>query len=60
MSVLGFTGDVNMQQLTQVYRRLYKVPTAISTDQLLNYFVALALSRPDLNDFEQKSRDFIE
>lgn len=60
MSVLGFTGDVNMHQLTQVFRRLYKDPAQIDTMQLLDYFVCLAISNPDLGDFESKSAQFIE
>jgi hypothetical protein len=43
-----------------VFRRLHKDPSAIETKQLLNFFISLAIGRPDLNEFEPKSRAFIE
>jgi hypothetical protein len=55
MSLLGYTGDVSMQMVTQLLRRLYKDPESIDRKQLLDFLVCFALSNPDLESFEKKN-----
>ena len=43
-----------------MFRRLYKTPDETEISQLLDFFVCMAISNPDLDDFEDKSRQFIE
>ena len=49
-----------MEQITQVLRRIYKEPKQIDIDQLLNFLVTLAVSNSRYNDFDLKSKDFVE
>lgn len=60
MSLLGYTGDVSMQTITQLLRQLYKSPAAMDRDLLLNYLVCFALHNPDLEYFEKKNAKFVE
>ena len=60
MSLLGYTGDVSMQMVAQLLRRLYKEPEAIDRNQLLDFLVCFALSNPDLSSFENKNSIFVE
>ncbi len=41
-------------------RRIYKEPQKIETDDLLNYLVALAVSNARFQDFDVKSKDFVD
>ena len=56
----GYTKDVNMVQVTQVYRRIYKMPRECKIDDLLNFLVVLALSNTYYGDFDDKSKAFIQ
>ena len=60
ISYVGFTDKINMEQITQVLRRIYKEPKQIDIDQLLNFLVTLAVSNSRYNDFDLKSKDFVE
>jgi hypothetical protein len=60
MSLLGYTGDVSMQMVAQLLRRLYKDPESIDRKQLLDFLVCFALSNPDLESFEKKNSEFVE
>lgn len=59
MAVLGYKGEVNMHQLTQVFRRIYKEPNGIDIGLLLNFFVCQALNNTDFEDFDSKSKLFV-
>ena len=60
ISFVGFTEDINMGLLTQAFRRIYKEPANVETETLLNFLVTMALSLARFNDFDVKSREFIE
>lgn len=57
---LGYTKNVNMEQLTQVYRRIYKTPQECDINNLLNLLVTLAISNTYYGDFDEKSKIFVE
>ena len=60
ISYVGFTDGINMEQVSQVLRRIYKEPEEVETDQLLPFLVTLAVSNARYNDFDLKSRNFID
>ena len=41
-------------------RRIYKDPSNIDSSELLDYFVTLAVSNTRYQDFDLKSKDFVE
>jgi hypothetical protein len=60
---LGFTqiNNVDMQRITQLFRRLYKTPEQVpEIKQLLDYMIVLALSNAYYKDFDEKSVEFVE
>lgn len=56
----GYTKNVNMEQVTQVFRRIYKHPKECDINNLLNYLVTLAVSNTYYGDFDEKSKIFVE
>ena len=44
ISYVGYTEGINMEQITQVMRRIYKDPRKLEVDDVLNFLVALAVS----------------
>lgn len=60
VAYVGFTGSINMEQITQVLRRIYKNPAHLDSDELLNYLVTLAISNARYQDFDLKSKEFVE
>ena len=56
----GYTNDVNVEQLTQVFRRIYRTPSECDIEELLNYLVVLAISKSYYQDFDEKSKVFID
>ena len=60
IAYVGFTDQINMEQVTQVLRRIYKEPANVDTDQLLNFLVTLAVSNSRFSDFDIKSKEFVE
>ena len=60
VAYVGFTGSINMEQITQVLRRIYKNPVHLDSDELLNYLVTLAISNARYQDFDLKSKEFVE
>ena len=50
----------NIEKLTQVFRRLYKEPEQVDPMILLDYLVVLAVSGKYYQDFDEKSKQFIE
>ena len=56
----GYTTNVNIEQITQVFRRIHKSPQDCTMDELLNYLVVLAISNTYYGDFDEKSRIFID
>jgi len=43
-----------------VLRRIYKSPEQLDQDQLLNFLVTLAVSNSRYQDFDMKSKEFVE
>jgi len=56
----GYTNDVNVEQLTQVFRRIHRSPAECDMEELLNFLVVLAISKSYYQDFDEKSRIFID
>ena len=56
----GYTNDVNIEQLTQVFRRIYRTPSECDIEELLNFLVVLAISKSYYQDFDEKSKVFID
>ena len=56
----GYTNDVNVEQLTQVFRRIYRTPSECDIEELLNFLVVLAISKSYYQDFDEKSKVFID
>lgn len=56
----GYIGNSKVEEITQVYRRIYKSPTECKIDELLNYFVFLANSQTYYGSLDPKSILFIE
>ena len=56
----GYTNGVNIEQLTQVFRRIYRTPAECDLDELLNFLVVLAISKSYYQDFDEKSKIFID
>jgi len=56
----GFTENINIKQMVQVYRRVHKTPADVPTDELLNFLVTLAISNTYYKDFDDKSAKFVE
>ena len=57
---LGYTTGIDMGQVTQVFRRIYKHPSAAGMPQLLDFLTTLTLSNAYFKDFDAKSRLFVE
>lgn len=58
---VGFTSGFDMQKLTQTMRRIYKSPQDVdSISTVLDFCIMLALSNAAYEEFDIKSRDFIE
>jgi len=60
MATLGYASGINMHQLTQVFRRLYKEPANVEINLLLDFFIVQALNNTDFAEFERKSKQFVE
>ena len=60
IAYVGYTGGINMEQITQVMRRIYKNPNQVDKNQILNFLVTLAVSNARYTDFDLKSKDFVE
>ena len=56
----GYTNNVNIEQITQVFRRIHKSPSECNMDELLNFLVVLAISNTYYGDFDEKSKLFID
>ena len=56
----GYTDGIDMEQVTQVFRRIYKQPSAAGMSQLLDFLITLAVSNAYFKDFDPKSRLFVE
>ena len=56
----GYTNDVNVEQLTQVFRRIYRTPSECDIEELLNFLVVLAISKSYYQDFDEKSKVFVD
>ena len=56
----GHTEGVDMQQVTQVLRRIYKSPSQATISQLLDFLTTLAVSNAYYKDFDPKSVTFVE
>lgn len=57
---LGHTEGVNMEQISQLLRRLHKTPSEVHMDQLLDFFVMLAISKQFYGDFDPKSKAWVQ
>ena len=59
-SFFGYTKNIDVELIAQVLRRLYKCPSEMPQEQLLNFLVMLAISKDFYVDFDVKSKNWIE
>lgn len=60
IAYVGHTENINMEQVTTVLRRIYKDPSNVEEDLLLDFLVTLAVSNARFEVFDIKSKDFVE
>ena len=56
----GYSDNINIEQMSQVLRRIYKQPSEVPMTQLLDYLVLLAVSNSYYGDFDEKTKAFID
>ena len=60
-SYVGFTEGLNIEKLSQTTRRIYKTPQDCKDiSVLLDFMLLLALSSAPFEDFDPKTKQFIE
>jgi hypothetical protein len=59
IAYVGHTESVDMEQLTQVIRRICKTPENMGSDFLLNFLITLAIGSARFNEYDEKSKKFV-
>jgi len=60
-SYIGYSTGLDAQKLTQTMRRIYKSPADMGDiSQLLDFCVILAISNSSYEEFDSKSKAFVE
>lgn len=55
----GYTSNIDMEQVTQVFRRIHKQPEHVEMSELLDFLTTLVISNAYYKDFDVKSQAFV-
>jgi hypothetical protein len=59
-SYIGYTEGIDAKKLTQTIRRVYKTPSELEIDSLLDFALILAISNANFDGFDAKSKAYVE
>lgn len=60
ISYVGHTDGINMEQVTQVVRGIFKSPDQMDSEFLLDFLITLAVDNANFQNYNEKSKKFIE
>ena len=60
LAYTGHTSGLDMPQLSQVIRRIFKSPDKMQSDFLLNFLLILAVDNANFAKFDEKTKKFVD
>ena len=60
IAYVGHTEGIDIEQMTQVVRRVFKTPQNMDKDFLLNFLLTLAVDNANYAGYDMKSKRFVD